>query len=289
MSEAQGPRRRRKGASVDCEKCQHFTGRQGWIRVEWGCAKGHAAESTIVLTRREGCPDYRECPRDELIFRRFEGSASFSGNADLKNRQTQATRTANGLDKALADFGDLMDGQQVQAGRDAVAALRRLAADIARASELASRFKAREDARREAEHAQRLDALAARHLAGWSEVQVIECAEHLAAFDTSAAWKWLNARHGRDVLTASGLWSSNEVAQRLKRAQGAARTSLFADLRRQVAEALEEFERSQGPQYASRGDFDAYRQLLRDQRAAKASVAALVAGAAQLPPDSDST
>lgn len=265
--------------TVDCEKCQHFTGRNGWARVEWGCAKGHAAESTVYLTRYAGCPNYREASRDELIFRRFKGSASHYGNDELKSRQTQAKRTANGLAKALAEFGDLMDSAQVQAGRDAVAALNRLAADIAQASTMAAAFKKREDQAREVERRRRGDALADRVLLDCTEAQIVECAEHLGAFDTTAAHKWLDARRGRSTLIGGNPWTANDLAQRWKRAAGDAKVELFAELRRELASALSELDQPVSREYATRADFDAYRQLLRDRSAAKASVAAVVADA----------
>lgn len=264
---------------VDCEKCQHFSGRNGWARVEWGCAEGHAAESTFVLMRYQGCADYAEASRDELIFRRFKASASFHGNADLKQRQTQAKRTANGLAKALAEFGDLMDGAQVKAGREAVAALNRLAADIAQASAMAEAFKKREDEAREFERRKRGDALADRLLSGWADGKVIECAESLAAFDTAAAHRWSEKQRGRALLLESGVWAANDLAQRWKRAPESAKAELLAEVRREVAQALASLDQPLSPAYATRQDFEAYEAFRRAEQAAKASVAALVAEA----------
>ncbi len=282
MSREQPPHSRGREApvTVDCEKCLHFTGRQGWVRIEWGCTQGQQPESEFGLTRYGGCPTYREASRDELIFRRFKGSASFNGGADLKSRQMQARRTATSLSKALAEFGDLMDGAQVKAGRDAVAALSRLADDIARASTLAGAFKEREDAQREAERRKRGDALADRLLPDRTEQQLVECAEHLAAFDSAQARQWLEIRHGRPMLVESSIWSANDLAQRWRRAvAGAAKNELLAELRRDVAQALEGLDRPMSREYATRADFDAYRQLLRDRSAASAAVAVVVAQA----------
>ena len=280
VDHAPSSRRGKAPVTVDCEKCLHFTGRHGWIRVEWGCAQGQQPESEFGLTRYNGCPTYREASRDELIFRRFKGSASFNGGADLKSRQTQARRTATGLSKALAEFGDLMDGAQVKAGRDAVAALNRLADDIERATALAGAFKKREDAQREAERRKRGDAVADRLVPAWTEQQLVECAEHLASFGTVQGQKWLEARHGRSMLVESSIWTANDLAQRWKRAAaGAAKKELFAELRRDVAQALDGLDRPTSREYATRVDFEAYRQLLRDRNAAAASVAGVVAQA----------
>lgn len=51
-------------------------------RIEWGCAKGLAAESTVTLMRYKGRSTYSEASRDEVIFRRFKAGAIFRGNAD---------------------------------------------------------------------------------------------------------------------------------------------------------------------------------------------------------------
>jgi hypothetical protein len=282
MSREQPSRSRDSTApvTVDCEKCHHFSGRHGLVRVEWGCQKGQVSESTVTLMRYNGCSTYREASRDELIFRRFKSSASFHGSADLKSRQTQARRAANGLSKALAEFGDLMDGAQVKAGREAVAALNRLADDIARASTLAGEFKKREDAQREAQRRKQGDALADRLLPEWTELQLVGCAEHLAAFEKVQARQWLQIRHGRSMLVESSIWAVNDLAQRWKQAAvGLAKTELFAELRRDVAQALEGLDRPMSRDYATRVDFEAYRQLLRNQTAAKAAVAEVVSKA----------
>ncbi len=265
---------------VDCEKCTHFTGRNGWARVEWGCAKGHASESMVTLIRTDGCRDHRAAPRDTLIFRRFKSEVSFHGADGLKGRQAQARRIATGLQKSLSEFGDLMDGDQVKAGRDAVAALNRLADDIERAARMAIAYKAREDQRREIEQQRVGDELATRLLAGWSEAEVIECAQHLAAFDTYDATRWLASRRG-NTLTCDGFCTPNDIAVRMNRERdGRQRAALHAELRRKLATVLDTLDRPPGPSYATRADFEAWRQLMRHRRAANASVAAVLSTAA---------
>lgn len=149
------PRRsaRRAVRAVDCDKCAHFGGRQTWARIEWRCARGHAPESTTTLLHAEGCDGYSAAGRDDLIFRRFKDQASYYGDEVLRNRQATARRTASNLAKSLQEFGDMLDAEQLRAGREAVTALNRLAEDIERAARLAKAFKAREDAERAAEQA----------------------------------------------------------------------------------------------------------------------------------------
>ncbi len=282
MASASGRTRRAKQTGpVDCEKCQHFTGRSGWTRVVWGCAKSHQPESAMQLQRTNGCVDFSEASREEMLFRRYKGSASFHGDADLKAHQARATRTANGLSKALADFGDLMDGAQVEAGRQAVAALHRLAEDLSAAAALAKNFKAREDSQREMERQRRGDALADQMLQGMSPEDVVECAEHLAAFDSSSTTKWLEQRRGRRTILMGGLRDPLERAQKWQRAPGDHKTEAFAELRRELAAALANLNTPPARDYATRADFDAFRSLQRDKRAATASVAAVVAVASR--------
>ncbi|TXI23104.1 MAG: hypothetical protein E6Q67_05020 [Roseateles sp.] len=267
---------------MDCDTCQHFQGGVQHSRFEFRCAKGHPPESDVVLIRFNGCADFLIAGRDQVIFRRHKGIALLEGDATLKKRQTQATRTANGLAVALADFGDLMDSDQTDAINTAVKTLRRLSTDIERAAALAKAYKAREDASRETERQRRDDELAAVVLGGWSEEQIVECAVHLAAFDSPAAQEWHVALRGRRMLLDGGVWSPNDLARQFKLAVTASRRAeLFAELRRDLARSLETLNRPQGPLYATRADFDAYRQLLRDQAAAKASVAALISTASR--------
>lgn len=282
MAPASGRTKRdRPAVPVDCENCQSFTGRSGWTRVVWGCAKSHQPESAMLLQRSSGCADFCEASREEKLFRRYKGSASFHGDADLKAHQARATRTANGLSKALADFGDLMDGAQVEAGRQAVAALHRLAEDLSAAAALAKNFKAREDSQREMERQLRGDALADQVLQGMSPEDVVECAEHLAAFDSSSTTKWLEQRRGRRTILMGGLRDPLDLAQKWQRAPGDEKTRAFAELRRELAAALANLNTPPARGYATRSDFDAFRSIQRDKRAATASVAAVVAVASR--------
>lgn len=277
-------RRKKRGkpaGPVDCEKCEHFTGRSGWTRVVWGCAKSHQPESAMLLQRTSGCDDYCEASREELLFRRYKGSASFHGDADLKAHQARATRTANGLSKALADFGDLMDGEQVLAGRQAVAALHRLADTLSAAAALAKSFKAREDAQREVERQRRGDALADQVLQGMSAEDVVECAELLASFDSSASMSWLDQRRGRRTIFMGGLRDPLDRVLRWQRAPADRKPEAFAEVRRELAAALANLNTPPDKDYATRADFDAFRSLQRDKRAAKASVAAVVLAASR--------
>lgn len=286
MTSASERKRQAKHAGpVDCEKCQHFTGRNGWTRVVWGCAKSHQPESAMQLRRANGCVDFCEASREEMLFRRYKGSASFHGDADLKAHQARAKRTANGLSKALADFGDLMDGTQVEAGRQAVAALHRLAEDLSSAAALAKSFKAREDLQREMERQRRGDALADQVLQGMSPENVVECAEHLAAFDSSSATKWLEQRTGRRTIFMGGLRDPLDRVQKWQRAPGDQKREAFAELRRELAAALANLNTPPARNYATRADFDAFRSLQRDMRAATASIAAVVAVATGSPVD----
>lgn len=272
----------RSAKPVDCDACQHFEGSVGYSRFEFRCAKGHPPESDVVLLRYHGCADFQAAGRDQIIFRRHKSTALLDGDCGLKKRQAQATRTANGLAVAVADFGDLMDAEQTVAINTAVKTLRRLSADLERAASLAKSYKAREDANREAERQQREDKLAAALLEGWSEQQILECAEHLAAFDSPAAQAWHVERRGRRMLLDGGIWSPNDLARQYKLAVTPSRKAvLFAELRRDLAKALETLNRPQGSMYATRADFDAYRQLLRDQAAARVAVAALISTSAR--------
>ncbi len=274
------PRRtsRRTERAVDCDKCTHFGGRQTWSKIEWRCARGHPPESTTTLSRRKGCDDYCAAGRDDLIFRRFKDQASYYGDEVLRNRQATARRTASNLAKSLQEFGDMLDGEQLRAGREAVNALNRLADDIERAGRMAKAFKAREDAQRAAEHARKLEALAGELLSGWSTEQIIECAAHLAAFDTSEGRRWLDQRRNRSVLVDSGMWEPNQVAQRMKRSSSdAERQKLMRELRGLVAQALQTLYKPLASDYATRADFEAFQQLQRHRAAAKTAVHALIA------------
>lgn len=268
--------------AVDCEKCSHFTGRNGWVGVVWGCAKGHPSLSSFSTSRPDGCKDFHAAPRDEMIFRRFKDEASFHGADGLKTRQSQARRIATSLAKSLAEFGPILDSDQVQAGRSCVSALNSLADDIERAARMAKTFKAREDARRKAEQDRQADELVVRYLTGWTEEEVVQCAQDLAAFDSSQGMRWRDARRGCAVHTEPGLWSPNDCAQVFKRAHAdsVTRAQRYTDLCRDLAQALQTLESPLGHSYATRADFDAWRQYLRDRVAAKASVHAVVATAA---------
>lgn len=261
---------------IDCDRCGHFIGRSGWARVEFRCAKGQQPESPHSTMRYQGCTSYREASRDVQIYRRFKDEAAWHGDGVLKAKQALARRTASSLSKTLSEFSEVMSADQARAGRDAVAALQSLADDIQTAARMAKAHKAREEERREAERQTKGDRLADQLLTGQSEKHVIELAEQLAALDTAAGRRWLDERHGRSILLDGGVWVANDLAQRLKPAQGAARSELFAELRRAVAEALQSLNKPLTRDCCTRADFDAWCQLQRHRAAATASVKALV-------------
>lgn len=271
--------KRTSSSAVDCEQCTHFTGSNGYVQIQLGCTKGHEAESEASLIRHHGCSDFDEAPRSVVIFRRFKHGAEFQGNGALKPRQAAARRTATSLAKAMEEFGDLMDPRQLEACRSAVAALDVLAKDLSKASALAVEHKKARDAAREHERHRNADALADRLLAGWSEAKIVECAEHLAAMDMPPARRWLERRRGRPVYNPQKVQAPSDVARRLKTAPPSARAELIAELRGQVADVLNELDNVISRDYTTRADFDVFSQLLRDSKAAKASIASLVADA----------
>lgn len=274
------PRPRSK-RPVDCERCQHFAGRTSWAGVEFACEKGHTADSTVTLLRHGGCDDYKAAGRDSLIFRRFRGQAEWHGDESLKNRQAAVRRTASSLAKSLSEFGDMLDSQQVQAGRDAVAALHRLGDDIERAASLAKAYKAKKDKERAEAEQRKADDLAARLMPGWSAEDVAACAEDLLHLcDTKEGQRWLHERRGRDVMTESGVFTLREDVQAWRRAAPASQQATrLAALRRNLAGHLFALERPTARYYATLDDFKAYRTWRRGQLAAKTSVAALLAEA----------
>lgn len=274
------PRSRFKRA-VDCERCQHFTGRTSWSRIDFSCGKGHLAESSATLQRLGGCADYAAAGRDALIFRRFRGQAEWHGDESLKNHQAAVRRTASSLAKSLSEFGDMLDSQQVQAGKDAVAALHRLGDDIERAASLAKAYKAQKDKERAEADQRKADELAARLMPCWTDEDIVACAEDLAQLcDTREGQRWLRERRGPDVLTEGGVFTLREDAQAWHRAATAPqKAARLAALRRNLAGHLLALERPTARYYLARADFDAYRAWRREQLAAKTSVAALLAQA----------
>jgi hypothetical protein len=188
--------------TVDCERCHHFTGRNGWSKPEWGCAKGHErmASQEYTLVRVEGCRDFAALSRDETIFRRFQLDAEWHGDATLKNKRSLARRTATSLQRALAEFGPVLDTEQLSAGKAAVQALVRLADDIERAGKLAVAHKGPADAERKVAEQARLDALVTKQLGlidEADEAEVIALAHDLVAFTKSDLdGGWLANRKG---------------------------------------------------------------------------------------------
>lgn len=288
MTSSPRPRSKRP---VDCERCQHFAGRTSWAGVEFACEKGHTADATATLLRHSGCEDYKAAGRDALIFRRFRGQAEWHGDESLKNRQAALRRTASSLAKSLSEFGDMLDSQQVQAGRDAVAALHRLGDDIERAASLAKAYKAKKHKERAEAEQCKADELAARLMPEWSAEDIAACAEDLAHLcDTKEGQRWLHERRGRDVMTEGGAFTLREDAQAWRRATTTAQQNVrLTALRRNLAGHLLALERPTARYYVAREDLNAYRAFRREQQAAKTSVAALLALATRQAGEDDNT
>lgn len=280
-SSPNGPSPRSRPARVvDCASCTHFRGRNGFVRVEFACAKGHPAESDIILTRFAGCSDFKSASRDELIFRRFRSSAEWHGDETLKKRQAAVRRTASLFAQAVTDFGEMMDGKQLEASKEAIAALNQLGNDIERAARLAKAHKLLKDRERKEEECRKVDALAAQLMAGWSDEDVVSCAEDaVQAVYSEQGRKWIYARRGtRDLSNESPMRATSRLmtSDKLQRQQP---PSSLLVIRRELALFLAGLAEARSKHAVTREDFDAYRAWRRDHRNAVASVDALIARA----------
>lgn len=277
-SSPNGPSPRSRPARViDCAGCTHFRGRNGFVRIEFDCAKGHPAESDITLTRFAGCSDFKSASRDELIFRRFRSSAEWHGDETLKKRQAAVRRTASLFAQAVTDFGEMMDGKQLEASKEAIAALNQLGNDIERASRLAKAHKQLKDRERKEEECRKVDALAAKLMAGWSDDEVISCAEDaVQAIYSDQGRKWIYARRGtHDLVDGSPMRATSRLmtGDKLQRQQPA---SNLLVIRRELALFLAGLSEARSKHAVNREDFDAYRAWRREQQRAAASVDALL-------------
>ncbi len=175
---------------VRCEECRNFTG----TSLTWGCSKGYEAPHKYVYLK-DACADFAAMSRDELIYKRFRLNAEWVGDADIKKHRGTVRRTVGSLGSALAQFGQYLSSEQIEAIKQARHSLDVLADDLERAERIARRVKQDADARRERETAERRTKLVVAQL-GVDSIDaattddVLKLAEDVSEFAGKAAKVW---------------------------------------------------------------------------------------------------
>lgn len=204
----------------------------------------------------------------------YAWSARRSGADEPKKAAAGAKRLATGLSTAVTDFGGLLEAGDLQALREAAAAMRRLAVDLDGAAKLADKAKRAHEADYERERRERADATAA---VRWTDDDAM-LDEARALADFFDAWHardvpaWLRGRLAPHltIMALPDLEVGGRLLDMLARAGSPPAAAALPAIRRRAAEYLRGLERASSSErsykeihYVGLDDFDAWRTWRR--------------------------
>lgn len=255
---------------IDCEVCRNYTGSAYAFR--FACTQGHCQEKTWTL-KREACPDFSLMTRKEQILKRFEHSAKYYGERDIKKHRSEVRRMVTGLQKTLESFGKFMTLEQIDAMKAAAHHLGALGDDLELAGRLAVQVQKEAEAERQRKERERRAALVERHIGGMAEGDCIALCQDLIAFDSFDSKDWLR-NHKRDPEAFVLIDGISNLENALHSHRRAPSPATLAGVREAGALCIESLqERKYSRSYATWADFEAFRVWRNEISAAIAKAA----------------
>lgn len=254
---------------IDCEVCRHHTGTA--FLYQFACAKGHCQEKTWTL-KREACADFSPMSRQEQIAKRFEHSAKYYGERDIKKHRGTVRRMATGLQQTLASFARFMTLEQTEALKAAARHLAALGDDLELAGRLANQVQKQAETERQRQEKARRAALVEKHLGNLAPADCLTLCQDLLTFDSREGVEWLRS-HKRDPNAFVSIADSHVLNDALRNHARTPSPATLAATKESGALCIESLqERKFSRSYATWADFEAFRAWHRDVAATLARI-----------------